>query len=66
MVYRDNKNFVTGGSAIVYQGTLDPEGTAVGVKTFRFGHKSDIGVIKVGGVLGYSKAFVTAFPDLLS
>ena len=50
----------------MYQGTLDPEGTAVAVKTFRFGHKSDIGVIKVGGVLGYSKAFVTAFPDLLS
>ena len=40
----------------MYRGTLDPEGTAVAVKTFRFEHKSDTGVIKVGCLLGCSKA----------
>ena len=56
-VHRDIANFVTGGYAFVYRGTLDPEGTAVAVKTSRFGHKSDAGVIKVGCLLGCSKAF---------
>ena len=60
-VHRDVENYVAGGSSFVYRGTLDAEGTAVAVKTFRFGHKSDPGVIKVSGVLGCSKAFVTVY-----
>ena len=60
-VHRDVENCVAGGSSFVYRGTLDAEGTAVAVKTFRFGHKSDPGVIKVSGVLGCSKAFVTVY-----
>jgi len=49
-VERDVTKFVTGGYAIVYQGTLQPQGTMVAIKTFRFGHKSDIPIIKVHGV----------------
>ncbi|KIM60688.1 hypothetical protein SCLCIDRAFT_1216597 [Scleroderma citrinum Foug A] len=45
-VHRDVEHYATGGSAFVYRGTLDPEGTAIAVKTFRFGHKSDPGVVK--------------------
>lgn len=45
-VERDVSKFATGGYAIVYQGTLRPQETMVAIKTFRFGHKSDIPIIK--------------------
>ncbi|KIM56943.1 hypothetical protein SCLCIDRAFT_1219977 [Scleroderma citrinum Foug A] len=45
-IERDVSKFVTGGYAIVYQGTLRPQGAMVAIKTFRFGHKSDISIIK--------------------
>ncbi|KIM60711.1 hypothetical protein SCLCIDRAFT_1216606 [Scleroderma citrinum Foug A] len=45
-VHRDIENYVTGGSTFVYRGTLEPAGTAIAVKTFRFGHKSDPSVMK--------------------
>ena len=60
-VHRDVENYATGGSTFVYRGTLDPEGTAIAVKTFCFGHKSDTRVMKVGGVVGCSDAFVMGF-----
>ena len=49
-VERDVLTFTTGGYAIVYQGTLQPQGTMVAIKTFRFGHRSDILIIKVHAV----------------
>ncbi|KAI6011821.1 kinase-like domain-containing protein, partial [Pisolithus marmoratus] len=39
-------HFSTGADAIVYRGTHRPEGTFVAIKMFRFGHKSDISVLK--------------------
>jgi len=48
-VDRDITEVVRGGSAFVYRGTLHPEGLAVAVKTFRFGHKSGVRVIPVLG-----------------
>ena len=52
-VERDVSNFATGGYAIVYQGTLRPQGTMVAIKTFRFGHRSDIPIIKVRDVQSF-------------
>ena len=43
-VDRDITKVVRGGSAFVCCGTLHPEGIAVAVKTFHFGHKSDVRV----------------------
>lgn len=44
-VDRDITKVVKGGSALVYCGILRPEGLAVAVKTFYFGHKNDVRVI---------------------
>ena len=52
-IERDVSKFVTGGYAIVYQGTLRPQGAMVAIKTFRFGHKSDISIIKVHDVRSF-------------
>jgi len=52
-VERDVSKFATGGYAIVYQGTLRPQETMVAIKTFRFGHKSDIPIIKVHDVQNF-------------
>ncbi|KAI6011822.1 kinase-like domain-containing protein [Pisolithus marmoratus] len=45
-VDRDPTACFAGGDAIVYRGTLRPEGTCVAVKTFRFGHRSSPTVLK--------------------
>lgn len=50
----ENPMFI-GGNAIVYRGTLCPEGVAVAVKTVRFQGKSDMRVIMVSGVLDVSR-----------